>query len=71
MKLYKGSCVVVGRQSPFSLYNVKLATYEAGDSFNHKAAEGFIHLWGLDLQTYGRVIQKTSHPSHKAVVLQM
>ncbi|MFH0888670.1 MAG: argininosuccinate synthase [Planctomycetota bacterium] len=57
MKLYKGSCAAAGRQSPFSLYNVKLATYEAGDTFNHKAAEGFIHLWGLDLQTYGKVIE--------------
>ncbi|MEW6027052.1 MAG: argininosuccinate synthase [Planctomycetota bacterium] len=68
MKLYKGTCVAVGRQSPFSLYNVKLATYEAGDTFNHKAAEGFIHLWGLDLQTYGKVIRKTLHPSNRAVV---
>ncbi|MDI6732438.1 MAG: argininosuccinate synthase [Planctomycetota bacterium] len=68
VKLYKGNCTVVGRQSPFSLYDHKLATYETGDTFNHKAAEGFIHLWGLDLQTYGRVIRKALHPSHKAVV---
>ena len=68
MKLYKGTCAAVGRQSPFSLYNVKLATYEAGDTFNHKAAEGFIHLWGLDLQTYGKVIRKAGQPANRAVV---
>lgn len=68
MKLYKGACTAVGRQSPFSLYNVKLATYGADDTFDHKAAEGFIHLWSLDLQTYGKVIRKTLHPSNRAVV---
>lgn len=68
VKLFKGNCTVVGRQSPFSLYDHKLATYEAGDTFNHKAAEHFIQLWGLDLQTYGKVMKKTLHPSHRAVV---
>lgn len=68
VKLFKGNCTVVGRQSPFSLYDHKLATYEAGDTFNHKAAENFIQLWGLDLQTYGKVMKKTLHPSHRAVV---
>ncbi|MCJ7604558.1 MAG: argininosuccinate synthase [Dehalococcoidales bacterium] len=51
MKLYKGSATVVGRKSPWSLYNLGLATYEKGDTFNQKDAEGFIKLWGLSAKT--------------------
>jgi argininosuccinate synthase len=51
LKLYRGSCTVVGRTSPFSLYDMELATYGEGDTFNYKAAEGFITLWGLPLRT--------------------
>jgi len=47
LKLYKGSCTVVGRKSKFSLYKEALATYSEKDTFDHKAAEGFIKLWGL------------------------
>jgi argininosuccinate synthase len=47
LKLFKGSCVVVGRRSPYALYDHGLATYEAGDRFDHTAAEGFIRIWGL------------------------
>ena len=47
LKLYKGNCRVVGRNSPNSLYNVKLATYTSSSSFNQRSAEGFIELWGL------------------------
>ena len=47
LKLYKGSCNVVGRESKYSLYNENLATYSEKDSFDHKAAEGFIKIWGL------------------------
>ncbi len=47
LKLYKGTCSVVGRSSKFSLYNEKLATYTEEDKFDHTAAEGFIKVWGL------------------------
>lgn len=47
LKLYKGSCVCVGRKSPFSLYKKELATYEKGDKFDASAAGGFIKIWGL------------------------
>jgi argininosuccinate synthase len=47
VKLYKGTCRVVGRKSPLSLYNYSLATYDKGDAFNHGAAVGFIHIFGL------------------------
>ena len=51
LKLYKGDCRVVGRKSGFSLYDHALATYDEGDTFDHAAAEGFIKIWGLPLET--------------------
>lgn len=47
LKLMKGSCLAVGRKSPFSRYNESRATYGAKDTFNQKLAEGFNHLWAL------------------------
>jgi len=51
LKLYKGDCRVVGRTSPFALYDRGLATYDKGDTFDHAAAEGFIKIWGLPVET--------------------
>jgi len=47
VKLYKGKCQVVGRKSPNSIYEYDLATYSKKGSFDQKASEGFIKLWGL------------------------
>ncbi|HEB74579.1 MAG TPA: argininosuccinate synthase, partial [Candidatus Desulfofervidus auxilii] len=52
LKLYKGQCMVVGRRSPYSLYFPELATFEAGESYNAKDAEGFIKLHGLRLKIW-------------------
>jgi argininosuccinate synthase len=64
LRLLKGSAVVVGRESPFSLYDQGLATYGGGDHFNYEAAEGFIQLWGLPLRTQARkqTLYKTEVP---------
>ena len=51
IKLFKGNATIVGRQSPYSLYKEKLATYGKGDTFDQSSAEGFIKLFGLDLKT--------------------
>jgi argininosuccinate synthase len=50
LKLYKGNCSVVGRKSPNSLYRQGLATFEAGDVYNQKDAEGFIKINALRLK---------------------
>ncbi|MES1043948.1 argininosuccinate synthase [Bacillus obstructivus] len=60
IKLFKGTHVVVGRQSPFSLYNEELATYSKGDAFDHNAAVGFIKLWGLPTKVYSEIQSKTN-----------
>jgi argininosuccinate synthase len=51
VKLYKGNVDVVGRESPYSLYDEGLATYAKGDEFDHTSAKGFIYVWGLPLRT--------------------
>jgi len=55
VKLYKGNCQVVGRKSPYSLYDYSLATYDKGDAFDQSASTGFIHIWGLPVRTQARV----------------
>jgi argininosuccinate synthase len=47
VRLYKGTCRVVGRSSPYALYSKQLSTYGIDSTFDQKAAEGFIKLWGL------------------------
>ena len=51
LRLDHGSAVVVGRRSPLSLYDKRLATYDTGDAFDHAAAVGFIEIFGLPLRT--------------------
>ena len=55
LKLFKGSCSLVGRKSPFSLYNYGLATYDKGDKFDQSASPGFIHIWGLPVRNQAQV----------------
>jgi len=51
IKLFKGNCQVVGRKSPYSLYDYNLATYDEGDTFTPSDATGFIHIWSLPVKT--------------------
>ncbi len=55
LTLHKGSAHVTGRSSPYSLYRPQLATYSAGDRFDHQAAVGFIKLVGLPVRTQAAV----------------
>lgn len=47
LRLYKGNCMAVGRWSPYSLYRLDLATYERTSTFDQRASEGFIRIFGL------------------------
>ena len=55
VRLHKGSATVTGRESAESLYRHDLATYDAGDSFDHQASVGFISVFGLPVRTQARV----------------
>ncbi|HKZ63106.1 MAG TPA: argininosuccinate synthase [Thermoplasmata archaeon] len=67
VKLYKGSANVVGRESPYSLYQHALATYAGGDAFRPEMAEGFIYVWGLPARTWAAIGAKFPNGLVKAV----
>jgi len=50
LKLYKGSVVVAGRSSPYSLYREDFATFGQENVYDQSDAEGFIHLFGLPMK---------------------
>jgi argininosuccinate synthase len=51
VKLYKGNVTVIGRESPLSLYDQDLVTFEEGQSgYDHRDAAGFIRLNALRLR---------------------
>ena len=50
LKLYKGSCSIVGRKSPRSLYRPDFATFEAEQVYDQKDAGGFIKLNALRMR---------------------
>jgi argininosuccinate synthase len=55
VKLFKGTSMVVGRKATKSLYAMDLATYGAEDKFDHKAAEGFVYVWGLPTRVWSEI----------------
>ncbi|MCZ6535748.1 MAG: argininosuccinate synthase [Dehalococcoidia bacterium] len=54
VRMHRGSCTVVGRRAPRGLYSHQLATYDRGDTFDHRASEGFIAIYGLPVRTQTR-----------------
>jgi argininosuccinate synthase len=54
LKLFKGDCHVVGRKSPFALYDQAQATYDAADAFNHTATAGLTRISGRPGPTAAR-----------------
>ena len=53
LKLFRGNTIIVGRRSPHSLYDEKIATFEADTVYNQRDAEGFIKLNALRLRLGG------------------
>ncbi|HYF81479.1 MAG TPA: argininosuccinate synthase [Clostridia bacterium] len=60
LKLYKGSCIISGMDSIYSLYNKDFATFgENVDCiYNQKDAEGFINLFGLPIEVMALMKRK-------------
>jgi len=55
VKLYKGNVSIIGRTSPYSLYDQDLVTFEEGQSaYDHRDAAGFIKLNALRLRVLAR-----------------
>jgi argininosuccinate synthase len=55
VKLYKGNVTVIGRTSPWSLYDQDLVTFEEGAvAYDHRDAAGFIKLNALRLRVQAR-----------------
>jgi argininosuccinate synthase len=66
VKLYKGTAKVVGRRSPYSIYQHSLATYSSGDRFRPEMSEGFIYVWGLPARTWAAIDSKPTVASARA-----
>ncbi|MEG2651874.1 MAG: argininosuccinate synthase, partial [Eubacterium sp.] len=64
LHLYKGNMVLHSVSSPYSLYNAEIASFTTGDLYDHKDAEGFIHLFGLPLKV--RALMRMSHDEKAA-----
>jgi argininosuccinate synthase len=55
LKLYKGNVILIGRDSPYSLYDQDLVTFEEGAvAYDHNDAGGFIKLNALRLRTLAK-----------------
>jgi argininosuccinate synthase len=52
LRFEPGTCTVVGRRSPHSLYDLSLATYGGGDAFDQTDARGYVRLAGLPLKVW-------------------
>ena len=55
LRLYKGNITICSRTSPNSLYDDKIASMEAGGSYNQTDAEGFLRIMGLPCRVQARV----------------
>jgi argininosuccinate synthase len=63
VKLYKGNVTVIGRESPYSLYDQELVTFEQGKvAYDHRDAGGFIKLNALRLRVAAKRDRKARQP---------
>ncbi|MCX5896414.1 MAG: argininosuccinate synthase [Proteobacteria bacterium] len=60
LKLYKGTCMVAGRKSPYSLYRPDFATFEEDRVYQQADATGFIRLNALRLRIRAMAQEKKS-----------
>lgn len=57
LKLYKGNILNVSVQSPYSLQDLKIASFGESE-YDHADAEGFITLFGLQMKMRARMLQE-------------
>ena len=63
VELRPNAAVVTGRRSPHLLYSPELASYGAGETFPHDAAEGFIRISSLETELHAARERATSYPA--------
>lgn len=59
LKLFKGRISSAGVKSPYSLYDMDIATFGADEVYNQKDSEGFINLFGLPLKIRAKMLSNT------------
>ena len=68
LKLFKGSCTVLGRRSPHSLYDGRLANQTNLEFFDNQWAQGFSSLWALQSRLAARQQQESGVRSQESGV---
>jgi argininosuccinate synthase len=69
VKLYKGNVTVIGRESPFSLYDKELVTFEEGrTAYDQRDAAGFIKLNALRLRVAAKRDQRLAGQAPEVAV---
>ena len=63
LKLYKGNVMVIGRESPSSLYDKNLSSMDVAGGFNQKDSEGFIKIHATRLMAHNAIM--ASHGKRK------
>ena len=61
LKLYKGNIIDAGVTSPYSLYDLEIATFDEDEVYNQADADGFINLFGLPIKVYAHMKAKTEN----------
>jgi len=65
VKLYKGNVTIIGRESPNTLYNQQLVTFEEGQvAYDQRDAAGFIALNALRLRVLAQRDRRTGSLPH-------
>ncbi len=54
LKLYKGNIIDAGVTSPYSLYDMEIATFDEDEVYNQKDSAGFINLFGLPIKVQAK-----------------
>lgn len=58
LKLYKGNIIPAGVDSPYTLYDENIATFDEDDVYDQTDSKGFINLYGLSAKVYAQMKNK-------------
>jgi argininosuccinate synthase len=63
LKLHKGQAYVVALDSPYAVYDKKLATFNHDYSYNQNCSPGFIETYSLQMKTARQINKKEKTPA--------